>query len=140
MSTAPSSSSTLEADPFPRASLSSGIGLETVRQLSLRPDALIVAAARNPQASKELQALVAKSEGKIETVVLDVTDEASIAVRRPAVELEMPLAGPCVPRLTPSARSPTGRCQGNARDLVRPVQRKLDRRPPPRRRGGQRRG
>lgn len=60
---------------------SRGIGLEVVQQLSQDPEAKVIACARNPSNSAALMDIVAKSEGRIETLVLDVTDQASIKVR-----------------------------------------------------------
>jgi NAD(P)-dependent dehydrogenase (short-subunit alcohol dehydrogenase family) len=61
---------------------SRGLGLETARQLlAISPHNLIIAAARDPPSATQLQALVAANEGRIVTVALDVTSEASVAVR-----------------------------------------------------------
>jgi hypothetical protein len=59
----------------------SGIGLETVRQLARDTDVCVVAAARNPTGSEDLQKIVAGSEGHVETNALDVASEKSISVR-----------------------------------------------------------
>jgi uncharacterized protein YbjT (DUF2867 family) len=52
-----------------------------VRQLARDTEVRVIAAARNPSAAEELQKIVAKSEGRVETVTLDVGSEESIAVR-----------------------------------------------------------
>jgi NAD(P)-dependent dehydrogenase (short-subunit alcohol dehydrogenase family) len=57
----------------------SGIGLETVRQLARDTDVRVVAAARNPTDSEDLQKIVAGSEGHRNA--LDVASEKSISVR-----------------------------------------------------------
>ncbi|RUS22240.1 hypothetical protein BC937DRAFT_89931, partial [Endogone sp. FLAS-F59071] len=54
-----------------------GIGLGLVEELAVNPSvSLVIAAARNPE-SESLQTLIAKSNGKIKTVKLDIADEKS---------------------------------------------------------------
>jgi NAD(P)-dependent dehydrogenase (short-subunit alcohol dehydrogenase family) len=68
--------------------LRSGIGLETVRQLAAKQNVRVVAGARDPAASEGLQELVKASDGRVATVVLDVTSEESIAVSLPALRVQ----------------------------------------------------
>lgn len=58
-----------------------GIGCEIVRQLSLKPHALVVAGARDPTASPELMEIVKQSAGRVVPLVLDISSQASIDVR-----------------------------------------------------------
>ncbi len=55
-----------------------GIGLEFVKQLAARGDA-VVATARNPEAADALNALAASSDGEVTVTQLDVTDADSLA-------------------------------------------------------------
>jgi NAD(P)-dependent dehydrogenase (short-subunit alcohol dehydrogenase family) len=61
-----------------------GIGLELVRQLAARGDA-VHAAAREPAAADELRALAAGADGRIEVHAVDVTDDASVRALAEAV-------------------------------------------------------
>ena len=56
---------------------SRGIGLALVREL-LAKGGTVIAAARNPTASGELEALAAASDGRLQLVRLDVSSTASI--------------------------------------------------------------
>lgn len=61
---------------------SRGLGLGLVAGLMKQDStAVVVAAARNPDKSEALQALVKQYPERIHTVVLDTGDEASVKVR-----------------------------------------------------------
>ena len=61
---------------------SRGLGLGLVAGLMKQDsNAVVVAAARNPDKSEALQALVKQYPERIHTVVLDTGDEASVKVR-----------------------------------------------------------
>lgn len=61
---------------------SRGLGLETARQLlAASPSNRVIAAARSPASSAELQALIKEYPGRIEAATIDVSDPDTIKVR-----------------------------------------------------------
>lgn len=63
-----------------------GIGLEIVRQLADRPDAVVYAACRNPGAAADLNAIAASARGTVHLIALEVTDTTQIAAAREFVQ------------------------------------------------------
>ena len=72
-----------------------GLGLGFVQHiLATEPNSRVVAAARNPAGSEDLQKLVSEHKGRIETLKLDVSDKASIeAAAEQAGKLELVKGG-----------------------------------------------
>ena len=59
---------------------SRGLGFEYVKQILQNTEATVVATARNPSKSNELQALTKKEPKRLQLVSLDSADETSVEV------------------------------------------------------------
>ncbi len=60
---------------------SRGLGLGFVESLLRQPDTVVVAAARSPDKSEALQALLKEHGARLHTVALDSADDASVKAR-----------------------------------------------------------
>ena len=59
---------------------SRGLGLEFVKQIIDKTEATVVATARNPKSSTELQSLASKNPSRLQLTTLNASDERSIEV------------------------------------------------------------